>query len=517
MMNRSLPKQVWLLTASLIVLIAILTSGCSDATTPTENSPTPPFPQESTSTATSWVTSTPEATPTEQIALTPTPEPLERPQYKITASLDYLNRQVSVKERILVSNPAGIPLSEMDLVVPPNNWGGVFTIQDINAGDKALESFSLDVITLHLEFSEPAWQPGEILELTIQYSLDLPRQNSLPGYGPSPFGYTDRQTNLVDWYPMVPPYQEGEGWVIHDPWIFGEHLVYPAADFEVNLDLGIPGLVVAASSLPVGTNSVPPVGDSVLQYSLEEARNFVFSISPEYEVWVTDSGDLKILGYFFPGYQTPSQAAFDATVQSLVIYQDLYGPYQHPSLTMVQGDFDHGMEYEGLYFLSNAFYDIYNGTEKSYLVAIAVHETAHQWWYGQVANDQALEPWLDEALCTFSELAFYENQYPESVDWWWATRVNFYQPEGRIDRSIYGFQEYVDQYLNYRNATYLQGAKFLAALKDEMGEEVFYGFLREYGKRYRDQIATSQDFFALLGEYIDLEQLTWLGEYFLIE
>jgi aminopeptidase N len=167
-----------------------------------------------------------------------------------------------------------------------------------------------------------------------------------------------------------------------------------------------------------------------------------------------------------------------------------------------------------LYFQSRGFFDTYTGSQDSYLISIAVHETAHQWWYAQVANDQALEPWLDEALCTFSELVYYDALYPAMVDWWWATRVNYYQPEGVIDRSIYGFREYTDQYLNYRNATYLQGAKFLARLRDSLGDEIFFAFLREYASRYQGEIVTGDDFFSLLGEYVDLDQLDWLGEYF---
>ena len=172
------------------------------------------------------------------------------------------------------------------------------------------------------------------------------------------------------------------------------------------------------------------------------------------------------------------------------------------------------MEYEGLYFQSRGFFDTYGGSEQSYLVTIAAHETAHQWWYGQVANDQALEPWLDEAFCTFSELIYYEKLYPESADWWWATRVNYYQPAGVINRSIYDFREFSDQYLAYRDATYLQGAKFLDDLRNAMGEENYLKFLREYAGTYKDQIVSGEDFFALLSSYLDLDSLPWLTEYF---
>jgi aminopeptidase N len=147
-------------------------------------------------------------------------------------------------------------------------------------------------------------------------------------------------------------------------------------------------------------------------------------------------------------------------------------------------------------------------------VAISVHETAHQWWYGEVANDQALEPWLDEALCTFSELAYYENLHTESVDWWWETRVSSYQPEGNLEGSIYSYTQFEDEYLRYRNATYLQGAKFLFELRSALGEEDFYRFLREYREQFQGGIATGDDFFQLLGTHLDLTNQGWMAAYF---
>jgi hypothetical protein len=440
----------------------------------------------------------------------PTPIPLERPQYKIDAVLDYFMKVVDVNEEILIPHPANEALSNIQLVVAPNSWSQVVYLDDLSSESNPVESFVLDGIILTVNFQDPGWLPGEDLKLQIGYRLVLPEQNAREGYGPSPFGYTLSQTNLVDWYPMVPPYQEDLGWVIHPHWIFGEYIVYPAADFEVTLDIGNEDLVVAASSLASGQ-------DGILQYSLEKGRNFVFSISPSYQVLEATVAGTSVLGYVFPAYQVPGEAAFQATLESLALYSELYGPFKQDSLSMVLADFYHGMEYEGLYYLSKGFFDSYNGTKSSYLVAIAVHETAHQWWYGQVANDQAQEPWLDEAFCTFSELAYYEQLYPDSVDWWWGTRVNYYEPYGRIDRSIYEFQGFVDQYLNYRNATYLQGARFLADLKTELGEQRFYALLQEYALEFENEIATREDFFDLMGTYVDLDSLSWLGEYFDLE
>ena len=34
---------------------------------------------------------------------------------------------------------------------------------------------------------------------------------------------------------------------------------------------------------------------------------------------------------------------------------------------------------------------------------VAVHETAHQWFYGMVGDSQALHAWLDEAFASYAE------------------------------------------------------------------------------------------------------------------
>lgn len=448
------------------------------------------------------------------IRSTPSPQPTSTPSllpeitYQLDAVYHYTEHQLKVKQLVLIPHPGTDPIQEIILAVPPNAWGEVFNLIEARWGDgRSVDNLQIEGVKLTLPLEDP-WEPMTTRSLELEYSLSLPVQNAREGFGPSPFGYTDLQVNLVDWHPMVPPYNQEQGWIVHDPWIFGEYLVYPAADYHVNLQiLEGPELVVAASAEETG-------GGSVRTYHLQQARNLVFSLSPQYQVLEDQVGGTTVKGYYFPGYQTSAEAAFKTTVEALELFNSQYGPYLQTSLSMVQADFNHGMEYEGLYFQSRGFFDTYNGTEKNFLTIIAAHETAHQWWYGQVANDQALEPWLDEALCTFSELVFYERLYPDAVDWWWAARVEFYQPEGRIDGSIYDYQGIQDQYLAYRDATYLQGAKFLVRLRDSLGEEAFYAFLQEYLTRYAGGIASGQDFFNTLENYTELEKLDWLGEFF---
>ena len=122
-----------------------------------------------------------------------------------------------------------------------------------------------------------------------------------------------------------------------------------------------------------------------------------------------------------------------------------------------------------------------------------------------VGNDQALEPWLDEAVCTYMEHVFYENVYADYetvsgesiVDWWWYYRVNFYDPTGWVDGSIYDF----NLFRPYRDAIYLNGAKFFEDLRTLIGDEAFFAFLKDYANREADQIATADDFFVILRDH----------------
>jgi aminopeptidase N len=206
------------------------------------------------------------------------------------------------------------------------------------------------------------------------------------------------------------------------------------------------------------------------------------------------------------------------TADAFALYSTLILPSPRLSLSVVEADFLDGMEYDGLFFLSRGFYNLYDGTPKGYLTFIAAHETAHQWWFGLVGNDQALEPWLDEAMCTYMEHIFYENVYADYpvdsgqsfLDWWWYYRVDFYEPSGWIDGSVYDF----NQFRPYRDSVYLNGAKFFEDLRNLIGDEAFFAFLKDYARQEQHQVATAADFFAILRENTDQDLDALLEKYF---
>jgi len=428
-----------------------------------------------------------------------------RPRYTLTAVLNYNQHHLSVEEQIEYTNNSSDPLPELLLMVDALYYPGVFTLNSILWQDgQPAAGVIQETGRLRLPLPTPL-APGAGIGLSLTYELRLPSPQPSAETRPVPFGYTARQTNLVDWYPFIPPYRSGEGWLAHPAGYFGEHLVYESSDFEVNIRFTDP-----APTLTIAASAEEQADGDWHRYRHINARSFAWSVSPDYEVTRAVVGSVTVLGYAFPVHPQAGEAVLQTTAQALELYSELFGAYPHTTLSVVEADFLDGMEYDGLYFLSNGFYNLYQGSPGEYLVAIAAHETAHQWFYALVGNDQAEEPWLDEALCTYSERLYYERHAPEALDWWWAYRVHYYEPRGAVDGSIYNPLGYRP----YRDAVYLNGAVFLEKLRSQIGDDPFFAFLKDYVDQNSGRIVQGENFFNLLAHHTDQDISELLTVYF---
>lgn len=468
----------------LTLWILTLAGACAPISTPTPASTATPLP---VFTATPTPTSIPSPTPTPQENI------LSRPRYTLTAVLDYPAHSLNVQERIAYTHAAEESLSEVWLVMDALLYPGAFQMDSLQSvTGPALKDVRQERIWIKAQLETPL-QKGETLELDLTYRLNLPARVAQEGLRPQVFGWSERQTNLVDWYAYLPPYIPGEGWLAHPPGYYGEHQVYPLSDFEVNLQvLGAPAGLTIAASAPESQRG------EWYTYTLEGARTFALSLSPSLTHTTRQVGTVIIHNYTFPYHQNAGERVLNTAAQALELYARLFSPYPHQHLAVVEADFLDGMEYDGLFFLSYGFYNLDNGTPAQYLVALTAHETAHQWFYGVVGNDQALQPWLDEALCTYAEKLYYETYAPEALTWWWEARVKYYQPRGYVDDSIYNPHGEAQPYRAYRDAVYLNGAVFLDELRRAMGDEAFFDFLRLYVSENQGKIASARDFFGLL-------------------
>ncbi len=416
-------------------------------------------------------------------------------RYEISAELDFATKTVAATLDVYFRNDTETELHHLIFYVAPNKQPGMFTLEGISLDGSADQPATLEGVRLTVPLDIPL-PPGCGRRLNVRYAINLPRMGT--GYFPRQgyLGYSDRQLNLGHWIPTLAYFSNGE-WVTPTPINVGEQTVTPAADYHVALTISH-----APDDLyVVGPGTVARRG-ATWRFDLPAARDCTLSFSDQFHRLAVESPDgIQVELYTLDDAQPPENTAYDApahaldtAVTALGLYADLYGPYPYERLAIVESDFPDGMEFSGLVFVGGEWFRSFQGDPASYLTLITAHEVSHQWWYGLVANDQSAAPWLDEALATYSEYVFLEENYPQLMDWWWEFRVNAYSPAGAVDATVYEF----DSVRAYINAVYLRGARLMHALRQDIGGEVFFQWLHDYVEAMRGQIATPDDLWAAL-------------------
>ena len=232
--------------------------------------------------------------PTKQVTETPTQTPTAEPpklpdhaRYILDTVIDYDLHRVSVIESIQYPNHTGQELSSLTLAISANLWADCFHLIEASVDGNPVSGYSLNLHRLDLPLPTPL-TPDSVSTVTLRYSISLPYMDQVNSQRARIFGYSDIQMNLVNWYPFIVPFKDGE-WIIREPWSHGEYLVYPIADFEVNLSFANPENqpIVAASGF------AEPTGDST-KYTLTNGRAFAISASREFQVSQTQVSDITV-------------------------------------------------------------------------------------------------------------------------------------------------------------------------------------------------------------------------------
>ncbi len=448
-----------------------------------------------------------EATPTPGPPPTATamPKPIyEGTSYEINVDLDYAAHSLQVRQRIDYTNVTSDTLPDLMLNVHPNHYRGTFELNEIRLemDDELIQPdvFPLDV-TLRVELPR-SLEPEEHVALMLDYTLQLPRIPPGEEFSGGGFGYSQRSVSLGNWYPVMAPYREDKGWYGLNYFLVGDPYVTEVADYSVTIT-ATEGIIIA------GTGTETQDQDR-WHYEAEMARSFAFAASDRYEIAATQVGDVTVHSYYFPDSAEPAQAVLGTAAQAIELFTEYYGPYPFADYRVAETEFAGGMEFAGVTFLGATFYDEYDGTTRTPLIPLTVHEAAHQWFYGLVGNDQVTEPWLDEAPAEYSAYLYYERYLPDDTDWWWDYAVDQWAPMGKIDNLIYVFRdnrEYID-------AVYRRGAQFMHDLRETMGDPAFFGFLLDYTRIHARKLATSRDFFTLVQQYTTADLVPLQEEYF---
>ncbi|MFL6238716.1 MAG: M1 family aminopeptidase [Actinomycetes bacterium] len=157
-----------------------------------------------------------------------------------------------------------------------------------------------------------------------------------------------------------------------------------------------------------------------------------------------------------------------------------FGPFPFARLNIpVVPDVHGGIEYPG---------EIYLGTRQ--LDATPSHEVAHEWFYGLVGDDQARDPWLDEAFATYVEAL--DNGRAD----YYAGTVVPSAGRNKVGEPMTYWEKYGEN--TYFRAVYLQGATALINARTASGAAAFDRAIRCYVNAVAHRIARPADLLRAL-------------------
>ena len=200
-------------------------------------------------------------------------------------------------------------------------------------------------------------------------------------------------------------------------------------------------------------------------FTARNVRDFTVTAAPDYRTRSRVVAGTTVRVYYRPG--APGQAMLDAAASAFASLRSRLGSYPYPTFSVVQSAGRYGMESPRLIWIPT-------GVAASNLRYLVTHETAHQWFYGLVGNDQAIEPFVDEAAADFVARDILGMRR--------ASRC----ATARLDRRIYDYSTTC-----YYEDIYIQGGNLLATARSRMGSTAFWAALRGYVAAHRYGLVTT--------------------------
>ena len=306
------------------------------------------------------------------------------------------------------------------------------------------------------------------------------------------FGYGEANINMGNWYPVAAVY-DADGWNLDKYYSVGDPFYSDAANYFVRIKA--PKGYTIAGSGPITEEKTE--GDyKSWKFDAMNMRDFAFIASDRFQVAEDKAGDTMVKSYYYKGHEKKGKEALEYGKRSIEVFNSSFGKYPYPTYSVVETEFPSGMEYPGLVYINEKYYD--NDYKGDNLLNTTVHETAHQWWYGVVGNDQIDEAWLDEGFATYSEGVFTEKEYGRgNGDMYYAYLEESAKED--IAAKVYDgvILKSLDRYANwddYGPAVYTGGAALLSEIRNQVGDETFFGIIQTYYKEYSFKNATTEDF-----------------------
>ncbi|WP_455543535.1 M1 family metallopeptidase [Intestinibacter sp.] len=373
---------------------------------------------------------------------------------------------------------------EMDQAYPNGFNKGYIDILNILNGDSKLkyniEGDKNDILEVELD---KKLQKGEKYSIDIKYKVKLP--NCL-----GRFGYGEDTINITNWFPIACVYDE-KGWNLESYSAIGDPFYSDTSNFTVNIL--VPSKYEIASTGSIIEEKKDKYRNKKL-YKLQakKVRDFAMILSDKFIINKSVYGKTSIITYSLN--KDLAVETNKIAKESIRVFSELFAEYPYDIYSVVASDFFiGGMEYPTLVMIDKT---LYNKNSKFLLEYVIAHETAHQWWYSIVGNNEVSEPWLDEALTEYSTILYFENKYGKEVSDKLLQTMEV-QSENYRGEDMFKSTNEFNCSSEYSINVYTKGALIFNEIRKEVGDKIFFETLQEYCESYKFQNVNGTQFMKL--------------------
>jgi hypothetical protein len=416
------------------------------------------------------------------------------PRYTLTATVDLQDDTVSGEMDLHYTNRSGERLRTLVFRLYPNAdtiyGGGSLTIDRILQGGVPLDViYAQDTTVAQVTLDSPL-EPDRAATVTLAFTAQVP-DSPARGYGI--FAHTHGILSLAGWYPILAPYEAGKGWQTPPVPIVGDAMLSETSLYEVSLTAPSAHQVVATGKL---LDEEIKENRTTWHFVSGPAREFAIALSDRFDTAQITVDGVTLRVHTLPASNavTPPDEALKMASAIVSTYTGLYGPYRFKELDVVHTAVPiGGYEFPGMVYVEEAQRTTASRAEYEYLLA---HELAHQWWYAQVGSHTVNAPWLDEGMATYS-IALYRDRSALSTssgDTLLQEWQRSYGTRGAYDPLVNSSASDFTGWDAYRQTIYIHGALFIDALRQEMGDNTFFPFLKDFTDTHRYQIVPTETF-----------------------
>lgn len=410
-------------------------------------------------------------------------------RYAMTVNVDDQHQVVDAQETVEATNLTGAALASLVFEVIPRHFVG-FQMGPVDVEGARVQP-KLDDVVMEIPLPSPL-EPNASTRITMGF------KETVPTPGTTGYGFGNGILALGHWFPELTAH-EADGWDRQHFSDVGHPFLAETADYQVTVKAD-PHVVIAST----GVVTKHQGGEWTL--TANGVRGFALAMSRQYQSRSVAVDGTRITAYFLPEDGPTGQTMLNDARLSFDWLTRHLGPYGYPTLAMAETpgltDTDSGDEFPSLGFvaLSRGRQPSPTGDPLAYLVA---NETARQWSSSIVASDGARQPWLSEGLATQLSFLFLKDRDLNAYSTQWARlQTDDAQAVTRwgtkpLDTTTADYSD-PNQYAALLGP---QAAIFLEHLRDTMGTDTYFTFLRDYVATYRGGIATTSDFLTLAERY----------------